>query len=91
VSVGGKNVQLMPLEHELVKRIAARFPPGVVNPSKVARLCIVAGAPLVEAELDESARKHAETAKSNLSNVSNGRDTRSKPNPKPNPKPNGAG
>ncbi len=53
----GKNVQLTSAECAILQRIGSRFPPGVMNPSRIARLCIRAGASIVEADFDIAARR----------------------------------
>ena len=60
---GSMNVQLMPEERALIERVTSRFPPGTLNPSRIARLCIRAGIDKVDADLAEAAARYAEAAK----------------------------
>lgn len=56
---GSMNVQLQPEERQLIERVTSLFPPGVINPSRIARLAIRAGIDKVEADLRESAARYA--------------------------------
>lgn len=52
------NVTLTQKERDILNRLISWFPPGVLNPSRVARMCIAAGAPLVEQQLKERAEQY---------------------------------
>lgn len=54
------TLHLQPAEGELVRRIASYFPDGAVSINRVARLCVRAGAPIVEAQMRERAAQYAE-------------------------------
>lgn len=58
----GRTVTLTRKEQEILQRLMGAFPPGVLNPSRVARMCIQAGAPIVEAQLRERAEEYARSS-----------------------------
>jgi hypothetical protein len=56
---GNMNVQLQQTERDLIERVTSLFPPGVINPSRVARLAIQAGIGKVEADMRAAAERFA--------------------------------
>ena len=71
-----RTVKMRPLSFALkggdliaFHRILAQFPPGVLSVGRIARLCLRAGLPQVEAELRVAAEKYADGPKIDLTPI----------------------